>query len=175
MDHYLSEMQGKIDFDTKKYILLDMIASWMFLYQYGYYCEFKPEDFMWFAGGHWKIVNCANICSFEEIMTNPGEHIEFIYVEKETAQKVMNFEHSQVMHDPDVPIQTLGLMLLELFLMSPILANKTYDQLIDDMKKGTLINFVSSEDDKSIFEILKHILIQSKHEFEEQNQIVQHV
>ena len=61
------EMQGKIDFDTKKYILLDMISSWLFLYQYGYYSEFKPEDFMWFSGGHWKIVNSANICLYSEV------------------------------------------------------------------------------------------------------------
>jgi hypothetical protein len=32
VDHYLSEMEGKIDFDTKKYILLDMISAWIFLF-----------------------------------------------------------------------------------------------------------------------------------------------
>ncbi len=32
VDQYLAEMQGKIDFETKKYILLDMIAAWLFLY-----------------------------------------------------------------------------------------------------------------------------------------------
>ena len=34
VDQYLTEMQGKIDFETKKYILLDIISSWLFLYSY---------------------------------------------------------------------------------------------------------------------------------------------
>jgi hypothetical protein len=64
-----------------------------------------------------------------------------------------------VLHDPDIPIQTLGMMLLELFLMSPILANKSYDDLVEDLRKDTLANFVTSEEDRSIFEILKHIVL----------------
>jgi hypothetical protein len=64
-----------------------------------------------------------------------------------------------VLHDPDIPIQTLGMMLLELFLMSPILANKSYDNLVEDLRKDTLANFVTSEEDRSIFEILKHIVL----------------
>ena len=40
VDHYLTEMEGKIDYDSKKYILLDMISSWLFLYSLGYYSEF---------------------------------------------------------------------------------------------------------------------------------------
>jgi len=27
-------MEGKIDFETKKYILLDIISAWLFLYSY---------------------------------------------------------------------------------------------------------------------------------------------
>eukprot|EP00347_Sterkiella_histriomuscorum_P016132 403354367 len=175
VDQYLSEMQGKIDLDSKKYIILDMISSWLFLYQYGFYCEFKPEDFMWYTTGHWKIINCANICKFQEILSNPGESIEFIYVDQEVVKKIINFEHSQVLHDPDVPIQTLGMMLLELFLMSPILANKSCDELIEDLRKGALMSFVSTEEDKSIFEILRHIILQNKHEQEEQNQLIMHI
>lgn len=64
-----------------------------------------------------------------------------------------------MLHDPDIPIQTLGMMLLELFLMSPILANKSYDDLVEDLRKDTLANFVTSEEDRSIFEILKHIVL----------------
>ena len=64
-----------------------------------------------------------------------------------------------MLHDPDIPIQTLGMMLLELFLMSPILANKSYDNLVEDLRKDTLANFVTSEEDRSIFEILKHIVL----------------
>lgn len=64
-----------------------------------------------------------------------------------------------MLHDPDIPIQTLGMMLLELFLMSPILANKSYDDLVEDLRKDTLGNFVTSEEDRSIFEILKHIVL----------------
>jgi hypothetical protein len=64
-----------------------------------------------------------------------------------------------VLHDPDIPIQTLGMMLLELFLMSPILANKSYDDLVEDLRKDILANFVTSEEDRSIFEILKHIVL----------------
>lgn len=51
-------------------------------------------------------------------------------------------------------------MLLELFLMSPILANKSYEDLIEDLRKDTLNNFVTSDEDRSIFEILKHIVLQ---------------
>ena len=79
------EMQGKIDFDTKKYILLDMISSWLFLHQYGYYCEFKPEDFMWYSTGHWKVTNCSNICLFTDVYQNSTDHIDFIFVEKEVV------------------------------------------------------------------------------------------
>jgi hypothetical protein len=97
-------MQGKIDFETKKYILLDIISSWLFLYQYKYYCEFKPEDFMWF-NGHWKVINTSNICNFMDIVSAPGESsIDIIYVNKMQCQKIINFEHSQVLHDPDIPI-----------------------------------------------------------------------
>lgn len=64
-----------------------------------------------------------------------------------------------MLHDPDIPIQTLGMMLLELFLMSPILANKSYDDLVEDLRKDILVNFVTSEEDRSIFEILKHIVL----------------
>jgi hypothetical protein len=52
------------------------------------------------------------------------------------------------------------MMLLELFLMSPILANKSYEDLIEDLRKDTLNNFVTSDEDRSIFEILKHIVLQ---------------
>jgi hypothetical protein len=52
------------------------------------------------------------------------------------------------------------MMLLELFLMSPILANKSYEDLIEDLRKDTLTNFVTSDEDRSIFEILKHIVLQ---------------
>ena len=72
-----------------------------------------------------------------------------------------------MLHDPEVPIQTLGMMLLELFLMSPILANKSYEDLVEDLRKGALMSFVSTEEDKSIFEILRHIVLQSKHDREE--------
>jgi hypothetical protein len=51
------------------------------------------------------------------------------------------------------------MMLLELYLMSPILANKSYEELIEDLKRDTLSNFVTSEEDKSIFEVLKHIVL----------------
>jgi hypothetical protein len=158
-DQYLGEMEGKIDFETKKYILLDIIGAWLFLYQYQYYCEFKPEDFMWFQG-RWKVINTSNICNFMDIMKGPGEsNIDFIYVERGIVEKIINFEHSQVLHDPEVHIQTLGMMLLELFLMSPILANKSYEELVEDLKKGILNSFVTSEEDQSIFEILKHIIL----------------
>ena len=50
-------------------------------------------------------------------------------------------------------------MLLELFLMSPVLANKGYDELLEDLRQGKLMSFVTSEEDKSIFEILKHIVL----------------
>ena len=86
-------MQGQIDFDIKKYILLDMISTWLFLYSYAYYSEFKPEDFMWF-NGHWKLINTQNICQFSDVMQGPTDHIEFIYLEKEIVQKIINFEHS---------------------------------------------------------------------------------
>ena len=56
------------------------------------------------------------------------------------------------------------MMLLELFLMSPILANKGYEELVDDLKRGTLMGYVTSEEDTSIFEILKHILLQPSHD-----------
>ena len=32
VDQYLGEMLGKIDFETKKCILLDIIASWLFFF-----------------------------------------------------------------------------------------------------------------------------------------------
>ena len=51
------------------------------------------------------------------------------------------------MHDPDVSIQTLGMMLLELFLLSPLLANKTYEELLEDLRKGALSSFISGEQD----------------------------
>ncbi|CDW89682.1 UNKNOWN [Stylonychia lemnae] len=175
VDQYLVEMQGKIDLDTKKYILLDMISTWIFLYQYGYYSEFKPEDFMWYGGGHWKLINCANVCPFSEIIQNPGDQMDFIHVDRDVVIKVINFEHSQVLHDPDVPIQSLGMMLLELFLMSPVLANKGYEDLTEDLRKGALMSFVTTEEDKSIFEILKHIILQNKHEQDEQNQLILHI
>ena len=60
------------------------------------------------------------------------------------------------------------MMLLELFLMSPILANKSYEDLIEDLRKDTLTNFVTSDEDRSIFEILKHIMLQKYHEETEQ-------
>ena len=60
------------------------------------------------------------------------------------------------------------MMLLELFLMSPILANKSYEDLIEDLRKDTLTNFVTSDEDRSIFEILKHIMMQQYHEETEQ-------
>jgi hypothetical protein len=60
------------------------------------------------------------------------------------------------------------MMLLELFLMSPILANKSYEDLIEDLRKDTLTNFVTSDEDRSIFEILKHIMLQQYHEETEQ-------
>lgn len=60
------------------------------------------------------------------------------------------------------------MMLLELFLMSPILANKSYEDLIEDLRKDTLTNFVTSDEDRSIFEILKHIMLQQFHEETEQ-------
>lgn len=159
VDQYLAEMEGKIDFETKKYILLDIISSWLFLHSYHYYCEFKPEDFMWYQG-HWKVINTMNICNFMDVMKTPGDNIDFIYLEKTVVEKIINFEHSQVLQDPDVPIQTLGMMLLELFMMSPILANKSYDELVEELRKGLLMTFVTSEEDKSIFEILKHIVLQ---------------
>lgn len=56
------------------------------------------------------------------------------------------------------------MMLLELFLMSPILANKSYEELVGDLKKDILMSFVTSEEDKSIFEILKHIILQERHD-----------
>ena len=65
-----------------------------------------------------------------------------------------------MLHDPEVPIQTLGMMLLELFLMSPILANKSYQELVEDLKRDSLVSFVTSDEDRSIFEILKHIVLQ---------------
>ena len=116
---------------------------------------------MWYGGGHWKIINTSNICNFMDVMKAPGEsNIDFIYVEKRTVEKIINFEHSQVLHDVEVPIQTLGMMLIELFLMSPILSNKTYDELVEDLKKGLLASFVANEEDKSIFEILRHTILQ---------------
>ena len=55
-------------------------------------------------------------------------------MEKGTAEKIISFEHSQVLHDQDVPIQTLGMMLFELFMMSPILSNKGYEELVTDLQ-----------------------------------------
>ena len=52
------------------------------------------------------------------------------------------------------------MMLLELFMMSPILANKSYDELVEELRKGSLMTFVTSEEDKSIIEILRHIVLQ---------------
>ena len=164
VDHYLHEMDGKMDFDTKKYVLLDMISAWLFLYQYGYYSEFHPDDFMWYSNNHWKIINCTNICAFSDIIQSPDDQIDFVYISRENADKIINFEHSQVLHDPDVPIQTLGMMLFELFMMSPILANKSYVEITDDLKKGSLMSFVTTENDKAIFEILRHIILQQKHD-----------
>ena len=66
-------------------------------------------------------------------------------------------------------------MLLELFLMSPILANKSYEELVEDLRRDSLVSFVASEEDKSIFEILKHILLQPSHDQNEQNQLISHV
>ncbi len=63
-------------------------------------------------------------------------------------------------------------MLLELFLMSPVLANKSYDELVEDLRKGALMSFVTTEEDKSIFEIMKHITLQTRHEKEEQDQLI---
>jgi hypothetical protein len=51
------------------------------------------------------------------------------------------------------------MMLLELFLMSPILANKNFDELVVDLRRDALTGFVASEEDKSIFQIMKHILL----------------
>ncbi len=48
--------------------------------------------------------------------------------------------------------------------MSPLLANKSYDELIEDLRRGTLMSFVATDEDKSIFEILKHIMLQPNHE-----------
>ena len=129
---------------------------------------------MWY-NGHWKVINTMNICNFMDVMKTPGDNIDFIYLEKTVVDKIINFEHSQVLQDPDVPIQTLGMMLLELFMMSPILANKSYDELVEELRKGSLMTFVTSEEDKSIFEILRHIVLQQKHEQEEQNQLIAHI
>ena len=63
-------------------------------------------------------------------------------------------------------------MLLELFLMSPVLANKSFDELVEDLRKGALMSFVTTEEDKSIFEIMKHITLQTRHEKEEQDQLI---
>jgi hypothetical protein len=115
---------------------------------------------MWYPGGHWKVINTSNICPFLDIVTAPGESsIDFIYVDQNVVDKIINFEHSQVLHDPEVPIQTLGMMLLELFLMSPILANKSYQELVEDLKRDSLLSYVTSEEDRSIFEILKHVVL----------------
>jgi hypothetical protein len=51
------------------------------------------------------------------------------------------------------------MMIFELFMMSPILCNKSYEELIDDLRKGTLMGFISSDQDKTIFELLKEILL----------------
>jgi hypothetical protein len=67
------------------------------------------------------------------------------------------------------------MMLLELFLMSPILANKQYEELVDDLRRDTLMNFVTSDEDRSIFEILKHIVLQRHHEESEQAQLIAHI
>ena len=67
-----------------------MVSTWLFLYKYGYYCEFRPSDFMWFVN-KWKLVSMTNICSFQEIA---GEDIEFIYVDREVAEKILHNEHS---------------------------------------------------------------------------------
>jgi hypothetical protein len=91
------------------------------------------------------------------------------------VEKIINFEHSQVLHETEVPIQTLGMMLLELFLMSPILGNKSYQELVDDLKRDNLFSYVTSDEDRSIFEILKHIVLQQRHEQEEQAQLIQHI
>ena len=66
-------------------------------------------------------------------------------------------------------------MLLELYLMSPILANKSYGELLEDLKRDSLVTFITSEEDRSIFEILKHIVLQQRHDQEEQNQLIQHI
>jgi len=66
-------------------------------------------------------------------------------------------------------------MLLELFLMSPILGNKSYQELVEDLKRDNLFSFVTSDEDRSIFEILKHIVLQQSHEQEEQAQLIQHI
>ena len=59
---------------------------------------------MWYSG-HWKVINTANVCNFMDIMKAPGENnIDFIYCERQVVEKIINFEHSQVLHDPDVPI-----------------------------------------------------------------------
>jgi len=130
---------------------------------------------MWF-GGKWKVISTANVCNFLDIMKAPGEsQIDFIYVDRPVVEKIVNYEHSQVLHDPEVHIQTLGMMLLELFLMSPILANKGFDELVEDLRRDALVGFVASEEDKSIFEIMKHILLQPSHTQTEQNQLIAHV
>ena len=60
---------------------------------------------MWYPGGHWKVINTSNICPFMDIVSAPGESsIDFIYVDRPIVEKIINFEHSQVLHDPDVPI-----------------------------------------------------------------------
>ena len=66
-------------------------------------------------------------------------------------------------------------MLLELFLMSPILANKSFEELVEDLRRDALTGFVASEEDKSIFEIMKHILLQPNHSQAEQAQLIAHV
>ena len=55
---------------------------------------------------------------------------------------------------------------------SPVLANKSYDELVEDLRKGALMSFVTTEEDKSIFEIMKHITLQTRHEKEEQDQLI---
>ena len=59
---------------------------------------------MFYGGGHWKLINCTNVCNFSEIISNPGDAIDFIFVERDTVIKIINFEHSQVLHDPEIPI-----------------------------------------------------------------------
>eukprot|EP00743_Colponemidia_sp_Colp-15_P009807 GILK01010743.1.p1 GENE.GILK01010743.1~~GILK01010743.1.p1 ORF type:complete len:364 (-),score=31.95 GILK01010743.1:31-1074(-) len=156
LDEYIQQLEGEIEFEAKKEILLDLATTWLFLNEYNFYCEFKPNHFMHYAQ-QWRLVELEGVCHNSELDSpdpNP------LYVEPGIAFAIIAGDHSQLAHNPSIPVQTLGMILLELFVMSPLFADKTYDELHALLQSQAFDQYLETPDDLEILALLKAVILQ---------------